>query len=79
MNTKLSILFYIKRAKSNSNGLSAIYLRVTIEDVLKMLGHKNLKTTQHYAKILNLKVSNDMKILKEKFTTGNRQNMKNAN
>ena len=31
MNTKLSILFYIKRAKSNSDGKSPIYLRITVD------------------------------------------------
>jgi len=39
---------------------------VPIESVSKMLGHKSLKTTQHYAKILDRKVSDDMAMLKDK-------------
>ncbi|ANF52925.1 recombinase [Chryseobacterium glaciei] len=39
---------------------------VPIESVSKMLGHTNIKTTQHYAKILDKKVSDDMSVLRGK-------------
>ncbi|NOW94173.1 site-specific integrase [Mucilaginibacter sp. SG564] len=39
---------------------------VPMETVSKMLGHKSLKQTQHYAKVLDVKISKDMKLLKRK-------------
>jgi site-specific recombinase XerD len=39
---------------------------VPIESVSKMLGHVDIKTTQHYAKVIDTKVSQDMKKLSRK-------------
>ena len=39
---------------------------VPIESVSKMLGHKNIHSTQHYARIVDKKVGDDMKLLASK-------------
>ena len=42
--------------------------KVPIETVSKMLGHTSIKMTQHYAKILDFKISEDMAHLRKKFS-----------
>jgi integrase/recombinase XerD len=39
---------------------------VPIETVSKMLGHTSIQTTQIYARIINVKVSQDMEVLANK-------------
>jgi len=39
---------------------------VPIESVMSMLGHTNIRTTQIYAKVIQKKVSDDMKLLRQK-------------
>ncbi|MCB4234556.1 tyrosine-type recombinase/integrase [Kaistella anthropi] len=54
---------------------------VSMESVSKMLGHKSIKTTQHYAKILDSKVSQDMgslKLVLEKKMRFKRKMIKNS-
>ncbi|WP_333624304.1 site-specific integrase [Sphingobacterium siyangense] len=41
---------------------------IPLETVSRMLGHKSIKQTQHYAKIVDTKISNDMNILKKKYS-----------
>jgi len=46
---------------------------VPIESVSRMLGHRSLKTTQHYAKILDEKLSEDMNLLKARILATERK------
>ena len=51
---------------------------VPIETVSKMLGHTSIRTTQHYAKITDRKVANDMQNLKAVLAAAQKKNKKRA-
>ncbi len=45
--------------------------RVPIESVKEMMGHKHIKQTLHYARVLPIKLSEDMQLLKERLENSN--------
>ncbi len=48
---------------------------VSLESVSAMLGHASIKTTQIYAKVVQSKLSNEMKDLKSKMNSSNSENL----
>lgn len=66
----LWVLFHTARHSCATSVLLAN--GVPIETVSKILGHTNIRTTQIYARITNLKVSNDMEMLAQKLDAAHR-------
>jgi hypothetical protein len=71
LNPSLSAKFDIKMTQKPANQIFAgfcILFKVSKKPPKReMLGHTNIKTTQHYAKILDLKVGRDMALIRERY------------
>ena len=52
---------------------------VPLETVSKLLGHTKLSTTQRYARVVERKISKDMKRLKSTLKTSNKRNYESTN
>lgn len=55
-----------KMARNTFGTTVTLANNVPMETISKMMGHKSLRQTQHYAKVLAIKVSEDMDILKKR-------------
>ena len=42
--------------------------KVSLENVAKILGHSNVRTTQHYAKVLDSSIMRDIQEVDKKFS-----------
>ncbi|WP_339920771.1 tyrosine-type recombinase/integrase [uncultured Flavobacterium sp.] len=69
---KIDLTFHI--ARHTFAPTATLTNGVPIESVSKMLGHKNIRTTQHYAKVVDKKVSEYMIILRNKFNLAKNSN-----
>lgn len=61
----INLTFHLSR---HTFATMALTNGASIESVSKMLGHTNIRTTQHYARIVNQKVQDDMKELEKKLS-----------
>ena len=58
----------IKKALSTHIARHTFANKVSMESIAKMLGHSDLRTTKIYAKLMDKTVSEEMNVLKRKFS-----------